>query len=868
MANLKLTGIGKNGGFLLSNKGPLDVRTVVTEYNHLADLVSGNRAYAGMLVYVNSSDDKKGLYICENLNETGTWKLINTGAEIDSSINDYLKNYYTKEEIEEIKTTINSNLEENYATLIYVDENINNHLENKTNPHEVTAEQIGLGNVLNVESYSKVESDELLKNYALKEELFSKNYDDLTNKPEIPSIDGLATEEYVDKAIEAIPEVDLTDYALKDDIRYAEEGLTNSIDTHTKNKNNPHEITAEQIGLGNVLNVASYSKTENDELLKNYALKEELFSKSYNDLTDKPEIPDLAGYATEGYVDAEVKAELEKLIIPSIDGLATEEYVDGKIKDIDAIVGDLNITYTNDMETINAVGGVPAGFKFEGEWTIQDILTKLFYPYIDLDYDETVFKNRISIGTSSGTVTTASKSYTIPNFPTLNSITFYLKKNSATNLSFKLYAGNEQIGSTLTGDNIVRGTNGGNDSITFTNLNKKIEVNTTFKIELVYTGENDSGQKEEISKEINAGSFSFTFTNPTMSAPTAYVENGSSAASEYYVGQTAKVRIIKALSPTLNSASKIKKIELYKNGSKVGNTVENPTFPHNFSVTDDLTSTSESEVYTRYKIKTYFDTRTGSSIDTSETSIDSSECKITFKYSYPTISLGGKSSNSSISKLIPESVGSLTATFAKNSGKITSVKLFEKSKDYSTSTEVKSNTITGYDSDAYNSSNGTSTLNYSKNNICSNLTWTAKAYNGNTAVATSNSITLEFYPPFCYGHVGDITLDSINENNFADLVKSFPSSQHSKSAPRTVNNKGVACDGFELPATSTPMKILFAVPNGTYSNAYDINFAGSSVTGSFDKTTKTMKFADGSTQSYQVWLLKTVQKNAAKLEFK
>jgi hypothetical protein len=29
-----------------------------------------------------------------------------------------------------------------------------------------------------------------------------------------------------------------------------------------------------------------------------------------------------------------------------------------------------------------------------------------------------------------------------------------------------------------------------------------------------------------------------------------------------------------------------------------------------------------------------------------------------------------------------------------------------------------------------------------------------------------------------------------------------------------------------------------------------------------------MKFADGSTQSYQVWLLKTVQKNAAKLEFK
>lgn len=150
------------------------------------------------------------------------------------------------------------------------------------------------------------------------------------------SLEGYATEEYVDKAIEAIPEVDLTDYALKDDIRYAEEGLTNSIDTHTENKNNPHEITAEQIGLGNVLNVASYSKTENDELLKNYALKEELFSKSYNDLTDKPEIPDLAGYATEGYVDAEIKNELENYYTKTEanNEFMTQTEVDSRVNEI------------------------------------------------------------------------------------------------------------------------------------------------------------------------------------------------------------------------------------------------------------------------------------------------------------------------------------------------------------------------------------------------------------------------------------------------------------------------------------------------------------------------------------------------------
>lgn len=461
MANLKLTGIGKNGGFLLSNKGPLDVRTVVTEYNHLADLVSENRAYVGMLVYVNSTDKTKGLYLCESNVNDGIWKLINLDAYDDTDLitlinsksdnshnhsneeifprqismgganpeiclgesdettiepgyiklednnsvifdvkNDYFainnseivtenrlesilrETVYTKEETEDavdnILTTINSNLEENYATkddFRYVDEEITNHTTDKTNPHEVTAEQIGLGNVLNVASYSKTENDELLKNYALKDELFSKSYNDLTDTPKIPdlagyategyvdeevknelaklaetipSIEGLATEEYVDKAIEAIPEVDLTDYALKDDLRYAEEGLTNSIDTHTKNKNNPHEVTADQIGLGNVLNVASYSKTENDELLKSYALKEELFSKSYNDLTDKPEL--FSG----NYDDL-----INKPTIP-------EEYDDSKLRDLidtkQENISDLEIIRTGAALGATALQSIPENY--------------------------------------------------------------------------------------------------------------------------------------------------------------------------------------------------------------------------------------------------------------------------------------------------------------------------------------------------------------------------------------------------------------------------------------------------------------------------------------------------------------------------
>ncbi len=34
--------------------------------------------------------------------------------------------------------------------------------------------------------------------------------------------------------------------------------------THIANKSNPHAVTKAQVGLGNVLNVASYSKTESD----------------------------------------------------------------------------------------------------------------------------------------------------------------------------------------------------------------------------------------------------------------------------------------------------------------------------------------------------------------------------------------------------------------------------------------------------------------------------------------------------------------------------------------------------------------------------------------------------------------------------
>ena len=60
--------------------------------------------------------------------------------------------------------------------------------------------------------------------------------------------------------------------------------------------------------------------------LSEYAKKSELFSKDYNDLTNKPTIPSVEGLASTNYVDEKVAA----IVVPSLDGYATEQWVEGK----------------------------------------------------------------------------------------------------------------------------------------------------------------------------------------------------------------------------------------------------------------------------------------------------------------------------------------------------------------------------------------------------------------------------------------------------------------------------------------------------------------------------------------------------------
>jgi hypothetical protein len=60
---MELKGIKLISGFALNSNQPLDSRAIVSSISELSSLVTEDIAYIGMIVYVNSDDDKKGLYV-------------------------------------------------------------------------------------------------------------------------------------------------------------------------------------------------------------------------------------------------------------------------------------------------------------------------------------------------------------------------------------------------------------------------------------------------------------------------------------------------------------------------------------------------------------------------------------------------------------------------------------------------------------------------------------------------------------------------------------------------------------------------------------------------------------------------------------
>lgn len=108
-----------------------------------------------------------------------------------------------------------------------------------------------------------------------KSELFSGDYNDLSNKPNIPSIEGLASESYVDNSIAGI-------------VNSAPETL-----------NTLNELAQ---ALGDDPSFATTVSTEIGKKANSNDLAAVATSGSYNDLTNKPDIPSIEGLATEKFV--------------------------------------------------------------------------------------------------------------------------------------------------------------------------------------------------------------------------------------------------------------------------------------------------------------------------------------------------------------------------------------------------------------------------------------------------------------------------------------------------------------------------------------------------------------------------------------
>ena len=172
------------------------------------------------------------------------------------------------------------------------------------------------------------EQKDVLDTFATRSELApvatSGSYKDLTDTPEIPSVEGLASEAYVQEAIKAIPAVDLTGYAKKEDLPDVSKFVTVEdlpvVPTKVSELENDSGYLTEHQSLDG-LATEEFVQQQIDAIpdvdLSDYAKKNDLPDTS-KFLTEVP-----SEYITESELDA--KGYLTEH--QSLEGLATEEFV-------------------------------------------------------------------------------------------------------------------------------------------------------------------------------------------------------------------------------------------------------------------------------------------------------------------------------------------------------------------------------------------------------------------------------------------------------------------------------------------------------------------------------------------------------------
>ena len=184
----------------------------------------------------------------------------------------------------------------------------------------------GGGGVADSVEWDKVQNKPNFANVAT-----SGDYNDLSNKPIIPSVAGLASEAYVNEKVAAIKVPSLDGYAKTADLStVATSGsYTDLVDKPTipsvaglASEAYVNEKVAAIIipevptKVSELENDAGYLTTHQSlaEYAKTADLAQVAKTGSYNDLADKPTIPSTTGLATETYVDSKIA----EIVIPTV----------------------------------------------------------------------------------------------------------------------------------------------------------------------------------------------------------------------------------------------------------------------------------------------------------------------------------------------------------------------------------------------------------------------------------------------------------------------------------------------------------------------------------------------------------------------
>lgn len=150
-----------------------------------------------------------------------------------------------------------------------VQTNLETHINNKSNPHKVTKDQVGLGNVDNTSDKDKPLSDAAKEAINEVKTLITSSGTDLSNHIKDYTNPHRVTAEQVglgnvnntsdlDKPISNATQKELDKLDAKIDKINTDQGT--DLSAHLRDFSNPHKVTKEQIGLGNVDNTADLDK--------------------------------------------------------------------------------------------------------------------------------------------------------------------------------------------------------------------------------------------------------------------------------------------------------------------------------------------------------------------------------------------------------------------------------------------------------------------------------------------------------------------------------------------------------------------------------------------------------------------------------